>query len=921
MITDSSNARPLAPVTRATVACEAQADFVIRDRPLLVGRDRLILAFLVVTWLAATVVFWTWWARVEHIVSLPLFIVATVALAYDLTLMPLSFVFFLLQARRPDPVPAPDGLRVAMLTAIVPSAEAIEVLERTLTGMVHVRYPHDSWVLDEGGDPAVRELCAQLGAQYFTRKGRPEYNQPEWPFQARTKSGNYNAWFHEIGFARYDYFVQLDTDHVPEPSYLDEVLGYFQDPSVGYVALPSIYGNLSDWPSRGSSEQNQVFHGPIQMGYYGWARTPMIIGSHAAYRMAAVKEIGGFAKSRAEDHVDTLELANAGYTGVFLPKALAIGLGPQTLSDYLSQEHQWAFSMMQVLLKFGHNKGRLNRRQHAVFLFSEFWYCLFAGSYLMLWLLPLLALLTNIPTVHIALLQFVAYGFPLTLLSLVTLLWTYRRGWLKPGNHFILSWQGLILSAARWPVVLSALVSATVSVLFRHARFTYLVTPKGKSITSLKATLHNQLTVIIPATITALILLTYRLYHGGEANRVAGYAFFALFSAALFTAVFLVSTVTDLRRRGSSLSRRVGAYLAAWPRVGLGIVLLATVVGSGAANQSAILTALSYRPQPAPVARIASSESAQATPGTPAATPTGVAALQPLAPVSSRLFDPRAQGVTFGAYDPAGRITDLSRLDHLFMTWDIDAQGGIPVDRVRAQYAQGRPVMLSVEPWPLPGYPGDNLFPAIIDGSYDPVIRNQARTLKALQQPILIRFGHEMDLVGLYPWSGAIPSEYVAVYRHVVDTFRAEGATNVRWVWSPAGTSQTALYYPGDDYVDYVGTTVLEAEAWELEYAGVTEPRPFATLLRQKYDLLAPLGKPLILAETGIDLAGDQQIVRLREMVNVLPDFPLVRAVVYFNDVNAVNLHDPTRPDWALSDEEIAALKAALDASPLIERN
>ncbi len=192
------------------------------------------------------------------------------------------------------------------------------------------------------------------------------------------------------------------------------------------------------------------------------------------------KEIGGFAPSRAEDHLDTLKFAQKGHTGVFVPKNLASGLGPHNLSDYLVQEHQWAFSIAQVLMKYGREKGQVcNWRQRSIFLFSELWYGIFSLTYLVLFALPLYALLTNKPIVDVPFPEFLLFSQPIVLIALVGLVWGHRRGWFRPGNHFFMSWQGIVLAVARWPIVLVALVNAVISVVFRGGKFTYMVTPKG----------------------------------------------------------------------------------------------------------------------------------------------------------------------------------------------------------------------------------------------------------------------------------------------------------------------------------------------------------------------------------------------------------------------------------------------------------
>src|SRR5262249_23152512 len=68
------------------------------------------------------------------------------------------------------------------------------------------------------------------------------YQAPVWPFKAKTKAGNYNAWLdwlHAQG-VHYDILLQMDTDHVPQPGYLMAMLRPFADPAVAYVAAPPL---------------------------------------------------------------------------------------------------------------------------------------------------------------------------------------------------------------------------------------------------------------------------------------------------------------------------------------------------------------------------------------------------------------------------------------------------------------------------------------------------------------------------------------------------------------------------------------------------------------------------------------------------------------------------------------------------------
>src|SRR5439155_19877089 len=160
-------------------------------------------------------------------------------------------------AKDPVPVDPPIGWRIALLTTIVPSKEPIEIVERSLRRMRRVAYcgQVDVWILDEGDDPEVKAMAARLGVHHFSRKGRPEYNQPAGQFRARCKAGNHNAWRVEHEH-EYDVVAQMDPDHVPLPCFLERTLGFFRDPDVAFVVAPQVCGNAyDDWIAQGASVQ------------------------------------------------------------------------------------------------------------------------------------------------------------------------------------------------------------------------------------------------------------------------------------------------------------------------------------------------------------------------------------------------------------------------------------------------------------------------------------------------------------------------------------------------------------------------------------------------------------------------------------------------------------------------------------------
>jgi cellulose synthase/poly-beta-1,6-N-acetylglucosamine synthase-like glycosyltransferase len=446
----------------------------VRSEPIVTGAARVGWWVIAVGWAGVTVSFWVWWLRHAAVGTPWLYWPQTVCLVYQATALPAFFFYYVGKMRRPIERRPPHGLRVALITLCVPTHESLPVIRAQLEALRGVAYPHDSWILDEGDSEEVRAMASELGVRYFTRKGVAAWNEPQPPFQAKTKAGNVNAWLDHISEAglEYDVFVQYDIDHRPRPDYLERVLGYFKDPAVAWVQSPSVCGNLDEWAARGLAEQDMLFHGPLQMGFYGASETPFIVGSHTAYRMEAVREIGGFQPTRAEDHLDTVVLAAHGYKGVYVPEIIAVGSGPRDFTTYLRQQFAWAYSMIEIF--FRHTPRLLRHysvRQAVQFLMCQSWYTLWSLSLAILWVLPIVALVVQKPIAWMPVGEFLVYFLPVPLMS--ALMWFWARRWFQP-HGLMLSWRGLLLEIARWPVVVWALINVLLRI--DHG---YMITPKG----------------------------------------------------------------------------------------------------------------------------------------------------------------------------------------------------------------------------------------------------------------------------------------------------------------------------------------------------------------------------------------------------------------------------------------------------------
>jgi membrane-bound metal-dependent hydrolase YbcI (DUF457 family) len=225
---------------------------------------------------------------------------------------------------------------------------------------------------------------------------------------------------------------------------------------------------------------------------------------------------------------------------------------------------------------------------------------------------------------------------------------------------------------------------------------------------------------------------------------------------------------------------------------------------------------------------------------------------------------------------------------HIYKNWSE-----LPFDHAAldAIWARGSMPLVTWEPWGE--FEGTGIpLAEIAGGARDAYIAEAARGAASWGGDLFVRFGHEMN-GGWYPWGGPLgnpPALYKAAWRRIVAIFRQEGADNVSWVWTPYADAVRLpfkRYYPGDEWVDWVG---LDGFNWGRPFAS------FHNIFTDSYEKLARLtAKPVMIAETGsVEGEGRKGAWIRRAMTRALPEYPHVRALVWFSDVH------PDGTDWRI---------------------
>lgn len=212
-----------------------------------------------------------------------------------------------------------------------------------------------------------------------------------------------------------------------------------------------------------------------------------------------------------------------------------------------------------------------------------------------------------------------------------------------------------------------------------------------------------------------------------------------------------------------------------------------------------------------------------------------------------------------------------------------------------------------------------NTLEAISNGNYDSYLTTFAQAAKNWGGLIYLRFAHEMN-GNWYVWDGyhngesSGPAKYIAAWKHIHNIFSSASATNVKWVWSPNHTSapdeswnQAVNYYPGDDYVDWIG---IDGYNW-----GQGDWQTFTQIFSSAYATFESYGKPLMISEFAC--ATDESYSKADWITDAFSEiestYSRIRIFVWFNQNK--------ERDWRVSSSTSASdsFKNAVDDSYFLE--
>ncbi len=236
-------------------------------------------------------------------------------------------------------------------------------------------------------------------------------------------------------------------------------------------------------------------------------------------------------------------------------------------------------------------------------------------------------------------------------------------------------------------------------------------------------------------------------------------------------------------------------------------------------------------------------------------------------------------------------------LIHIYTAWGDKDNEAFPMKYAKVIYELGSLPMITWEPWlndfnrdehglPPLDNPNKKGMTAVARGDYDFYIDEWAQQVKAFGHPVFLRLGHEMNDPYRYPWGpqNNKPEAYIAAWKHVVNRFRLLHANNVLWIWAPQPAYlQYNKYYPGKEYVDWVGVGALNygtVATWSKWWN-------FKEIFGDYYKRLDAFKKPIMVTEMGSLSVGGNRTQWFEKAFLYLPKkYPHLKALLFFDADN-----------------------------------
>jgi cellulose synthase/poly-beta-1,6-N-acetylglucosamine synthase-like glycosyltransferase len=832
-------------------------------------REKITIRLMILLGLLSFVNFFYWFLKPETIDNHFLFWLLIISIIYD-SLKVIYIWYHYWNISLPVKPKINSDLTVDVLTTYFPG-EPYEMIKETLLAIQKMKYPHITYLCDEANDSYLKEFCVENNIIHVTRNNR-----------INAKAGNIN---NALLQAKGDVCLILDPDHVPKANFLEEVIPYFNDEKIGFVQTVQAYYNIKESAvAQGAAEQTFHFYGPVMMTMNSYG-TVNAIGANCIFRRKALDSIGGHAPGLSEDMHTAMQLHAKGWKSVYVPVVYTKGLVPASLTSYYKQQLKWSRGTLELLVAvFPKLFRKFSWRQKIHYGILPFHY-LSGITYLISFLIPIVSLFTATTPWKGNIINFGLLFAPILIciggVRLYIQQWVIHKS--ERGIHLI----GGLLQTCTWWIYIIGFIYTLI-----RKRVPYLPTPKeDKERVSWKLLVPNLIVGII--SIIAVIV-----------GLSIDYTPFSLFMSgfAILNAIFMFSTLFFAYQKQKEISHHSiptekqptvisimqNFIFQIMRKVALPVIIFVL------ASSMFIQYDIEYKKWGGVKPEVQNKHFINYLGVFAPQDDNGITSLKNVKEISNQ-------------------INENFDIVSLYIAWEKDINSSFPQTLLDSLYRQKSIPLITWEPW-INSFINENtkgkhLYELIESGFFDSYITEFAQKLKNLNRPVFLRFAHEFDNP-FYPWfvSGNDASlRFKKAWIHTYEIFRNIDADNVIWIWNPWKSENVASFYPGEEYVDWIGVNILD-------YGPLNQDgkwHEFDELFEPFHEELKNLPTtPVMITEFGT-LSKDQ--VQNQWFKNAFDsiekEFNEIKSVVFFTskvDNNIPKISNATQYlDWTISHNQV----------------
>ncbi|MBV5316069.1 MAG: glycosyltransferase [Prolixibacteraceae bacterium] len=750
--------------------------------------------------------------------------------------------------------------------------EPYEMIKETLLAIQKIKYPHTTYLCDEANDQYLKAFCEENNILHVTRNNR-----------INAKAGNIN---NALLQAKGDICLILDPDHLPLDNFLEEVIPYFEDEAIGFVQTVQAYYNIKEsYVAKGAAEQTFHFYGPVMMSMNSYG-TVNAIGANCVFRRTALDSIGGHAAGLSEDMHTAMQLHAKGWKSVYVPEVFTKGLVPASLTAYYKQQLKWSRGTIELLVAvFPKLFRKFTWRQKIHYGILPFHY-LSGISYLISFLIPIISLFTATTPWKGNVVNFGLIFTPI-LVSILGIRF-YAQRWVMYKSERGIHLTGGLLQTCTWWIFIIGFVYTII-----RKKVPYLPTPKeDKESTSWKILIPNLFVGVI--SIIAVIyglsidLTPFSIFMSGFALLNASFMFYTLIFAYQKQKAVSLNFNSAEGSHISIVDKLQNFSFQVWRKTALPVIIFVLF------TSMLIQQGIEYGKWGGVKPEVQNKH-----------------VINYLG-----IFEPKNDnGITNlrNVKEISKQIDENFDIISLYIAWKKNIEPNFPQSLLDSIYIQKSIPMITWEPW-LNTFESElksnkHVFELIAEGYFDNYLASFAEKLKNLQRPVFLRFAHEFDNP-FYPWyvsgeDGEV--KFKKAWTHTYEIFKDIEANNVIWIWNPWKPENVASFYPGKEYVDWIGVNVLNYGSLNQDGKG----HAFKDLYEPFHNELSNLpSTPVIISEFGTLKENQKQEEWLvNAFTSIENEYREIKSVIYFNSKVDNNwpkgLQMKESLDWTISKKQV----------------